>query len=138
MGVERGEVPGLQRLDLAGRAGAVERVDPGRARHDEAADVAARVGRFEARPVDRVRSEEHTSELQSRQYLVCRLLLEKKKKYKLFSSSPYITYSPHTFQLSTPISSRCPSPISSHSLNLFTLTSYKLRSPTSMCPLTAP
>src|SRR3712207_8961693 len=28
-----------------------------------------------------VRSEEHTSELQSRQYLVCRLLLEKKKTY---------------------------------------------------------
>src|SRR5258707_7122097 len=28
------------------------------------------------------RSEEHTSELQSRQYLVCRLLLEKKKKAK--------------------------------------------------------
>src|SRR3712207_7227996 len=27
------------------------------------------------------RSEEHTSELQSRQYLVCRLLLEKKKKH---------------------------------------------------------
>src|SRR3712207_7548338 len=27
------------------------------------------------------RSEEHTSELQSRQYLVCRLLLEKKKHY---------------------------------------------------------
>src|SRR3712207_2187185 len=27
-----------------------------------------------------MRSEEHTSELQSRQYLVCRLLLEKKKK----------------------------------------------------------
>src|SRR3712207_8433942 len=27
-----------------------------------------------------VRSEEHTSELQSRQYLVCRLLLEKKKE----------------------------------------------------------
>src|SRR5438445_1187854 len=30
----------------------------------------------------RIRSEEHTSELQSRQYLVCRLLLEKKKKKK--------------------------------------------------------
>src|SRR5258707_7063607 len=30
-------------------------------------------------PVTRKRSEEHTSELQSRQYLVCRLLLEKKK-----------------------------------------------------------
>src|SRR5947209_14495305 len=34
------------------------------------------------------RSEEHTSELQSRQYLVCRLLLEKKKtkKYKKIQS----------------------------------------------------
>src|SRR3712207_7099447 len=32
------------------------------------------------------RSEEHTSELQSRQYLVCRLLLEKKKKNK---DNPY-------------------------------------------------
>src|SRR3712207_7376620 len=35
------------------------------------------------------RSEEHTSELQSRQYLVCRLLLEKKKSYN--SNHP-----PHT------------------------------------------
>src|SRR3712207_7371323 len=33
-----------------------------------------------------VRSEEHTSELQSRQYLVCRLLLEKKKKYHIQST----------------------------------------------------
>src|SRR3712207_7945940 len=33
------------------------------------------------------RSEEHTSELQSRQYLVCRLLLEK-KKYQAFPTSP--------------------------------------------------
>src|SRR3712207_7237267 len=32
----------------------------------------------------RRRSEEHTSELQSRQYLVCRLLLEKKKQKKMF------------------------------------------------------
>src|SRR3712207_7142756 len=30
------------------------------------------------------RSEEHTSELQSRQYLVCRLLLEKKKTLQIF------------------------------------------------------
>src|SRR3712207_8579593 len=30
-----------------------------------------------------VRSEEHTSELQSRQYLVCRLLLEKKKNFAI-------------------------------------------------------
>src|SRR3712207_7167054 len=33
------------------------------------------------------RSEEHTSELQSRQYLVCRLLLEKKKKKTLKSKT---------------------------------------------------
>src|SRR3712207_7519747 len=46
-------------------------------------------GRADQHPAERVqehrgsaedRSEEHTSELQSRQYLVCRLLLEKKKK----------------------------------------------------------
>src|SRR3712207_8382391 len=35
------------------------------------------------------RSEEHTSELQSRQYLVCRLLLEK-KKYHLIRSNIHI------------------------------------------------
>src|SRR3712207_8532590 len=34
------------------------------------------------RPRRGVRSEEHTSELQSRQYLVCRLLLDKTKKLK--------------------------------------------------------
>src|SRR3712207_8800347 len=40
------------------------------------------VGRMAAAAVVRPagRSEEHTSELQSRQYLVCRLLLEKKKR----------------------------------------------------------
>src|SRR5258707_9523064 len=40
--------------------------------------TAAHAWRGDAAP----RSEEHTSELQSRQYLVCRLLLEKKKKNK--------------------------------------------------------
>src|SRR3712207_7160175 len=35
--------------------------------------------------VDGERSEEHTSELQSRQYLVCRLLLEKKKNTSFIS-----------------------------------------------------
>src|SRR3712207_7729648 len=35
------------------------------------------------------RSEEHTSELQSRQYLVCRLLLEKKKKINHFNPFSY-------------------------------------------------
>src|SRR3712207_8274107 len=34
--------------------------------------------------VETGRSEEHTSELQSRQYLVCRLLLEKKKKTTMY------------------------------------------------------
>src|SRR3712207_7200039 len=34
-----------------------------------------------------LRSEEHTSELQSRQYLVCRLLLEKKKKQHYMNNS---------------------------------------------------
>src|SRR3712207_7535561 len=43
--------------------------------HRPAADVGGDV-------LARLRSEEHTSELQSRQYLVCRLLLEKKKKHK--------------------------------------------------------
>src|SRR3712207_9180203 len=37
-------------------------------------------GLVRSQRVEDLRSEEHTSELQSRQYLVCRLLLEKKKK----------------------------------------------------------
>src|SRR3712207_8801612 len=41
--------------------------------------------RFAAREAG-LRSEEHTSELQSRQYLVCRLLLEKKKRQKILNS----------------------------------------------------
>src|SRR3712207_1305581 len=44
------------------------------------------------------RSEEHTSELQSRQYLVCRLLLEKKKKSIQTTTTPLtppLTYPTH-------------------------------------------
>src|SRR3712207_8740653 len=41
------------------------------------------------------RSEEHTSELQSRQYLVCRLLLEKKKT-KLYTTYCDISHKCHT------------------------------------------
>src|SRR5207253_7712282 len=37
-------------------------------------------GRLRVRPDTLIRSEEHTSELQSRGHLVCRLLLEKKKE----------------------------------------------------------
>src|SRR3712207_7571149 len=44
---------------------------------------APRAGQADRDPArrDRARSEEHTSELQSRQYLVCRLLLEKKYSF---------------------------------------------------------
>src|SRR3712207_8094418 len=38
------------------------------------------------------RSEEHTSELQSRQYLVCRLLLEKKKQVLIHFNTTLIHY----------------------------------------------
>src|SRR3712207_8232156 len=78
---------------------------------------------------DALRSEEHTSELQSRQYLVCRLLLEKKKtditlspitllavlyyNLHLYLSLVFLrellqTARPHYFPLFTPIS-RIPS-----------------------------
>src|SRR3712207_8574236 len=71
-------------LDLSPRGAEIARgrgARPGVLR--QAADHQHEAGRAERRSlVDRapvVRSEEHTSELQSRQYLVCRLLLEKKK-----------------------------------------------------------
>src|SRR2546422_6790930 len=52
--------------------------------HDEKneAKVGDRVRIQETRPLSKTRSEEHTSELQSRLHLVCRLLLEKKNKTK--------------------------------------------------------
>src|SRR3712207_6893271 len=57
----------------------------GRVPPREAADDARARDGADDRPLPRrrgprLRSEEHTSELQSRQYLVCRLLLEKKTK----------------------------------------------------------
>src|SRR3712207_7498443 len=45
----------------------------------------AGAGRRLDRDDARLRSEEHTSELQSRQYLVCRLLLEKKKHLVVYT-----------------------------------------------------
>src|SRR3712207_7314478 len=67
-------------LFRSGVRDALERLgrDDALVRHDLAvlaveADLDAAIG------LHHVRSEEHTSELQSRQYLVCRLLLEKKK-----------------------------------------------------------
>src|SRR3712207_8294921 len=53
---------------------------PRRARALPVLHLRARAGRARALRRARPRSEEHTSELQSRQYLVCRLLLEKKTK----------------------------------------------------------
>src|SRR3712207_7520604 len=41
-----------------------------------------------------LRSEEHTSELQSRQYLVCRLLLEKKNRYSRSGVAPCLLSEP--------------------------------------------
>src|SRR5258707_10772475 len=65
-----------------GLAGALQLVQ-GRAQ-DDGARGTQRVAQRDRAAVDvdaiALRSEEHTSELQSRQYLVCRLLLEKKKK----------------------------------------------------------
>src|SRR3712207_6912154 len=66
--LQRGDAEGAD--DLAGQAGA-----PGHGGRAEGRQHPREVG---AEPLDQ-RSEEHTSELQSRQYLVCRLLLEKKK-----------------------------------------------------------
>src|SRR5687767_15357964 len=53
--------------------------------HGLAARIGERLVEHEARGV---RSEEHTSELQSLAYLVCRLLLEKKKKNKTDTHPP--------------------------------------------------
>src|SRR3989440_9518448 len=68
------------------RQGAPQGREPGRGRGDRGRDPGRRArGRGEGRAAARrdaavARSEEHTSELQSRSDLVCRLLLEKKKK----------------------------------------------------------
>src|SRR3712207_7453456 len=78
----------LLRIDCRQRAGAGQRVAGEEAliQHLPAAERRAGdvPGKMEqpnpAARIGAVRSEEHTSELQSRQYLVCRLLLEKKKK----------------------------------------------------------
>src|SRR3712207_7279150 len=68
----RGRWPGAA-SGRTGRGGASRR-----ARRRRCTARTARPART-ARAVRSPRSEEHTSELQSRQYLVCRLLLEKKK-----------------------------------------------------------
>src|SRR3712207_7520232 len=63
------------------RADGADAFTPDCLRRPAAAAASPVLRRLPAREpgTDRGRSEEHTSELQSRQYLVCRLLLEKKK-----------------------------------------------------------
>src|SRR3712207_7144116 len=76
---ERAQRPG-DPLDLAQQVGVRQHLPVAALRAEDqrrVARVAAGDPAVEARP-GQVRSEEHTSELQSRQYLVCRLLLEKK------------------------------------------------------------
>src|SRR3712207_8528150 len=81
-----GPHPGGRALRRGGRltrlAQVVHRALAPHRRHLEEVVDRRRRGRV---PLQRVaaRSEEHTSELQSRQYLVCRLLLEKKKKHDI-------------------------------------------------------
>src|SRR2546425_4010099 len=67
-----------------GVAVAVEHHAAGRAQDGRAARAAVRGQAVAALPL---RSEEHTSELQSLAYLVCRLLLEKKKKINTMNTS---------------------------------------------------
>src|SRR3712207_7009905 len=74
--IEHGQTPGQKQVHPLRREPKPETV--------EAATPTPPAGTPKARvdgEVKSVRSEEHTSELQSRQYLVCRLLLEKKKIY---------------------------------------------------------
>src|SRR2546427_8663017 len=58
-----------------------------RTQHDPGARLAQRMGHLQAQAARR--SEEHTSELQSQSNLVCRLLLEKKKKRDLIQRQNY-------------------------------------------------
>src|SRR3712207_8336824 len=78
---------GGARRPAFGREGADHgRIEQARRRDRLAGQEARRVGRRSAGE-GAARSEEHTSELQSRQYLVCRLLLEKKNRSGAFSYS---------------------------------------------------
>src|SRR3712207_8462504 len=72
---QRGGQPGHGRARAAGA-----QPDGGRQGAARGAGLQLQRGEAPERCRRTVRSEEHTSELQSRQYLVCRLLLEKKKK----------------------------------------------------------
>src|SRR3712207_8215160 len=74
------------------------RIPESRGREEERGESeASRFGHGKERQRPRPRSEEHTSELQSRQYLVCRLLLEKKKTNTQYYSSTCSSILIYTF-----------------------------------------
>src|SRR5258707_10083119 len=74
------------------RGPCLRRGSPGFSRHPWPLRVAQAAPHEEAKDDVKNRSEEHTSELQSRQYLVCRLLLEKKKMTKSWSTKLYAQF----------------------------------------------
>src|SRR3712207_7755634 len=79
-GAAKGRTTSTRMRNIAGPSSA--RQQPGEVHQNagrRAPDIAVLIGQDVKVPLLTVRSEEHTSELQSRQYLVCRLLLEKKK-----------------------------------------------------------
>src|SRR3712207_7455604 len=78
----------LFRSSMCGKPSFRTAVEPSLRRHGATQEQLASSSIGRPRVSDH-RSEEHTSELQSRQYLVCRLLLEKKKKNieQLFADS---------------------------------------------------
>src|SRR5436309_8976266 len=65
----------------AGKVGSIHRVDRARTAASQGS------GAINSMKRSNFRSEEHTSELQSRENLVCRLLIEKKKKIKGLSET---------------------------------------------------
>src|SRR3712207_6948758 len=78
----------LFRSDPVGGAFVAEELPPAADAGATTVVLAVGDGTGAADDVDPVgRSEEHTSELQSRQYLVCRLLLEKKKNHASIQAS---------------------------------------------------
>src|SRR3712207_6991966 len=76
----------VQRASHTARRG-VRSPAPGGCGGTAGGSLERRRGRKEKAGSGSRRSEEHTSELQSRQYLVCRLLLEKKKKLPKMKSN---------------------------------------------------
>src|SRR2546428_8886536 len=80
----------LFRSDLLGRGRRRLRPRPDRTAVGEPSDVSG---------ARQYRSEEHTSELQSRSDLVCRLLLEKKKKQTISHTTTHTSRNIHTCNL---------------------------------------